>query len=68
MPGNTIFNVRADASARTSTLTTPKWGGLASFLLAVAFVVPSLIYFSGNLRGNLSARTISVRYPGASPR
>ena len=27
-----------------------KWGGLASFLLAVAFIVPSWIYLTGDLR------------------
>jgi hypothetical protein len=31
-------------------VTVQKWGGLASFLLAVAYVVPSLIYLFGNLR------------------
>jgi hypothetical protein len=31
-------------------VTIQKWGGLASFLLAVAFIVPSLIYLLGNLR------------------
>jgi hypothetical protein len=27
-----------------------KWGGLASFLLVVAFIVPAFIYLTGNLR------------------
>jgi hypothetical protein len=31
-------------------VTTQKLGGLASFLLAPAFIVPSLIYLTGNLR------------------
>ncbi|HLO17062.1 MAG TPA: hypothetical protein VK206_19670 [Anaerolineales bacterium] len=31
-------------------MTINKWGGLASFLLAVSFVVAPLIYFAGNLR------------------
>jgi hypothetical protein len=31
-------------------MTINKWGGLASFLLAVAFVVAPLIYLTGNLR------------------
>ena len=50
MPDNTIFTVRKDANARTSAVTIQKWGGLASFLMAVAFIVPSLIYLMGNLR------------------
>ena len=50
MPDNTIFRVRTDANARTSSLTTQKWGGLASFLLAVAFIVAPFIYLVGNLR------------------
>jgi hypothetical protein len=31
-------------------VTIQKWGGLASFLLAVTFIVPSLIYLFGDLR------------------
>jgi hypothetical protein len=31
-------------------VTLQKWGGLASFLLAVAFIVPPLIYLVGDLR------------------
>jgi hypothetical protein len=50
MPDNTFFKVRRDANARTSAVTMQKWGGLASFLLAVTFVVAPLIYFMGNLR------------------
>ena len=51
MPGNTIFKDRTDADARTSAVTIRKWGGFASFLMAVAFIVPSLIYLFGDLRG-----------------
>jgi len=50
MPDNAIFKVRTDANARTLSLTTQKWGGLASFLLAVAFIVAPFIYLVGNLR------------------
>ena len=50
MPDNTIFTVRPEANARTSAVTIQKWGGLASFLLVSAFIVPSLIYLTGNLR------------------
>ena len=47
---NGNVRVRTDANARTSSLTTQKWGGFASFLLAVAFIVPPLIYLLGDLR------------------
>lgn len=30
-----------------------KWGGLASFLIAVSFVVAPLIYLMGNLRDTI---------------
>jgi hypothetical protein len=50
MPDNTIFTVRTDTNTKTSAVTTQKLGGLASFLLAPAFIVPSLIYLTGNLR------------------
>jgi len=50
MLNNTIFKDRTDADARTSAATIQKWGGLASFLLAVAFIVPAFIYLTGNLR------------------
>lgn len=50
MPDYTIFKDDPDADARTSAVTIQKWGGLASFLLAVAFIVPSLIYLTGNLQ------------------
>lgn len=45
MPDKTIFTAPAEANA-----TMQKWGGVASFLLAPAFIVPSLIYLTGNLR------------------
>ncbi|NJO00173.1 MAG: hypothetical protein HC875_41700 [Anaerolineales bacterium] len=50
MPDNTIFKDRTDADAKTSPATIQKWGGLASFLLAAAFIVPGFIYLTGNLR------------------
>lgn len=49
MPDNTIFTVRPEANTGTSAATIQKWGGLASFLLAVAFIVPELIYLTGKL-------------------
>jgi hypothetical protein len=50
MPDSAIPSVRKDANARTSAVTIQKWGGLASFLLAVVFIVSELIYLTGNLR------------------
>jgi hypothetical protein len=44
------MNSIKDRNARLSAMTIQKWGGLASFLLAVAFIVPELIYLMGNLR------------------
>ena len=44
---------RTHADARTSTVRIQKWGGIASFLTAAAFIVPSLIYLTGNLRDAL---------------
>ncbi len=37
-------------SAATPAMTMQKWGGLASFLLVVAFIVPPWIYLTGNMR------------------
>jgi len=34
-------------------MTTNKWGGLASFLMAVSFIVAPMIYLTGNLRDAL---------------
>jgi hypothetical protein len=50
MPDNTIFTLRPDTNSKTSAVTIQKWGGLASFLLAPAFIVPAFIYLTGNLR------------------
>lgn len=50
MSNHTIFKDRTDADVRTSAVTIQKWGGLASFLLAAAFIVPAFIYLTGNLR------------------
>lgn len=48
MPDNTIFTVRPEANPKSSAV--QKLGSAASFLLAPAFIVPSLIYLTGNLR------------------
>ena len=37
-----------------------KWGGIASFLLAAAFVASSLIYLTGNLRDAMGSFTYSL--------
>jgi len=50
MPDNPIFNVRTDSTARSSTVAIQKWGGLASFVLAAAFIISLLIYLVGDLR------------------
>lgn len=50
MSGHTIFPVRTDTNSQTSAVTIQKWGALASFLLAPAFIIPSSIYLTGNLR------------------
>jgi hypothetical protein len=50
MPDNTNFKVRTDENAEASALTLQKWGGLASFLLVVAFIVAPAIYLTGDLR------------------
>jgi hypothetical protein len=41
---------RRDAKAKTPDVTLQKWGGAASFLLAMVFFVPPVIYLFGNLR------------------
>jgi hypothetical protein len=50
MPDNTMFKDHTDAGAMTSAVTMQKWGGLAFFLMAVAFIVSGLIYLIGDLR------------------
>jgi hypothetical protein len=44
-----IFEERTDVEVKPPAMTTQKWGGLASFLLAVAYLVPQWIYLTGNL-------------------
>ena len=39
-----MFNLKG------ATVPIQKWGGLTSFLLAVAFIASSFLYFTGNLR------------------
>jgi len=50
----TMFNVK------WSSVPIQKWGGLASFLVGVAFIVAPLIYLLGNLRDAMGAFAYSV--------
>jgi hypothetical protein len=50
MSVNMTFKVRPEASARPSAWKLQKWGGLAAFLLAVAFIVADAIYLTANLK------------------
>jgi hypothetical protein len=45
-----MLEVRQDANTEISAMTMQKWGGLASFLLTVTFIVPPWIYLVGDLR------------------
>ena len=47
---NGDVRVPRDANVSASAVTIQKWGGLASFLMPVASIVPSWIYLTGNLR------------------
>ncbi len=60
MPDNPIFKDRTDADARASAVTVQKWGGFASFLMAVAFIVAPLIYLLGDLRNALGPLTYAL--------
>ena len=50
MSSITILEDRKDRSTRTPAETLQRWGGFASFLLPVTFIVPRFIYLIGNLR------------------
>lgn len=41
-------------------MTTQRWGGVASFVLAVAYVVPGLIYLFGDLRTAIGPFTYNI--------
>jgi len=41
-------------------MTISKWGGVASFLLAVSFVIAPLIYLTGNLRDTIGVFTYAL--------
>lgn len=50
MPVDTNFKARTDTTAGNSAATIQKWGGVASFLLAMSFIVAPWIYLVGDLR------------------
>jgi hypothetical protein len=60
MPDNMISQVGTDADARASAVTMQKLGGVASFLMAAAFIVAPLIYLTGNLRAALGPLTYDL--------
>jgi len=41
-------------------MTLAKWGGTASFVLAAAYIIPSMVYLMGDLRSALGPLTYSV--------
>ena len=41
-------------------MTLSKWGGTASFVLAVAYIIPSLVYLMGDLRATFGPLAYSV--------
>jgi hypothetical protein len=53
MPDNTVISAHGEANARTSAVAMRKWGGVASFLLAVTFFVAPLIYLVGDLQNRI---------------
>jgi len=50
MPDNAISHDHTGANARASAKARQKWGGLACFLLAAAFIIPPAIHLVGDLR------------------
>src|SRR5512137_607245 len=60
MPDPANSRDQTDADVRTSAVAIQKWGGLASFLMAVTFIVPSWIYLTGNLRDALGPLAYSL--------
>jgi hypothetical protein len=48
-----MMSLKNILSSEVKTMTTNKWGGLASFLMAVSFVVAPSIYLTGNTRNTL---------------
>jgi hypothetical protein len=53
MPDTPVVNESVAANTRNLALNRQKWGGVASFLLALAFIVAPWIYLVGNLRDAL---------------
>jgi hypothetical protein len=50
MTDNKNLKVQMNVKVGTSTLILQKWGGVASFLLVIAFIIAPLIYLVGNLQ------------------
>jgi hypothetical protein len=50
MPENSFFPDHTEADSKTSSTNILKWGGFASLVMAVSFIVPFLIYLMGDLR------------------
>ena len=60
MTDNPIFMDAKDSNARASARTLQKWGGFAAFVLAVTFIVPRLIYLTGDLRAAFGPLTYDL--------
>jgi hypothetical protein len=60
MPDNTVITDPTDENAIAAARTTQKWGGLAAFLLAGAFMIAPYIYLVGNLRDTFGPLGYSI--------
>jgi hypothetical protein len=60
MMENSNFKAHIDENAGNTPMSMQKWGGLASFLLVVAFIAAPWIYLTGNLRDFLGSFSYSV--------
>ena len=45
-----FYGTKLTGNLGVANVTIQKWGGLASFVMAAAFIVPGLVYLTGNLR------------------
>jgi hypothetical protein len=53
MPGNEIITDQPGKDADPSAVNAQRLGAVASFVIAVTFIVPQLLYLTGNLRDAL---------------
>ena len=60
MPDKTILQDHPNVDEGTPAMSLQKWGALASWLMAAAFVVAHLIYFTGNLRDAIGPLSYSL--------